>query len=164
MAYGEELPMPNVEKLFKPLKTIVTRGWVKLTSNTLLQRIHQHQYLRDLRNKLLHLHKMLLETERIAYEQVSGRVSSGELLQLVIAHEQFAWLHQISEIVVQVDEMLQADEPILLDDFQKLIADVRTLIVPLETGNTFERKYYNALQREPGAVLAHAEISRFLTD
>lgn len=156
--------MPNAEKLFKPLKTIVTRGWVKLTSNTLLQRIHQHQYLRDLRNKLLHLHKMLLETERIAYEQVSGRVSSGELLQLVIAHEQFAWLHQISEIVVQVDEMLQADEPILLDDFQKLIADVRTLIVPLETGNTFERKYYNALQREPGAVLAHAEISRFLTD
>ncbi|MHC5822808.1 MAG: hypothetical protein ACYT04_58000, partial [Nostoc sp.] len=65
--------------------------------------------------------------------------------------------------VVQVDEMLEADEPILLEDFQKLIADVRTLIIPLETGNTFERKYYNALQREPGAVLAHAEISRFLT-
>ncbi|MEH2171014.1 MAG: hypothetical protein V7K41_31050 [Nostoc sp.] len=134
-----------------------------MTSNTLTQRIRQHQYLRDLRNKLLYLHKMLLETERIAYEQISGRVSSAELLQLVIAHEQFAWLHRISEMVVQVDEMLQADEPILLEDFQKLIADVRTLIVPLETGNTFERKYYNALQREPGAVLAHAEISKFLT-
>ncbi|MDZ8086529.1 MAG: hypothetical protein RMY16_13375 [Nostoc sp. DedQUE12b] len=134
-----------------------------MTSNTLTQRIRQHQYLRDLRNKLLHLHKMLLETERIAYEQISGRVSSAELLQLVIAHEQFAWLHRISEMVVQVDEMLQADEPILLDDFQKLIADVRTLIVPLETGNTFERKYYNALQREPGAILAHADISKFLT-
>ncbi|MDZ8069904.1 MAG: hypothetical protein RMY64_30565 [Nostoc sp. DedQUE08] len=134
-----------------------------MTSNTLTERIRQHQYLRDLRNKLLHLHKMLLETERIAYEQISGRVSSAELLQLVIAHEQFAWLHRISEMVVQVDEMLQADEPILLDDFQKLIADARTLIVPLQTGNTFERKYYNALQREPGAVLAHAEISKFLT-
>ncbi|QMS86807.1 hypothetical protein HUN01_04185 [Nostoc edaphicum CCNP1411] len=134
-----------------------------MTSNTLSQRIRQHQYLRDLRNKLLYLHKMLLETERIAYEQVSGRVSNGELLQLVIAHEQFAWLHRISEVVVQVDEMLEADEPISLDDFQKLITDVRTLIVPLETGNTFERKYYNALQREPAAVLAHAEISRFLT-
>ena len=134
-----------------------------MTSNTLSQRIRQHQYLRDLRNKLLHLHKMLLDTERIAYEQVSGRVSSGELLQLVIAHEQFAWLHRISEMVVQVDEMLEADEPIAMEDFEKLIADVRTLIIPLETGNTFERKYYNALQREPAAVLAHAEISRFLT-
>lgn len=133
-----------------------------MTSNTLLQRIRQHQYLRDLRNKLLYLHKMLLETERIAYEQVSGRVSSTELLQLVIGHEQFAWLHRISEIVVQIDEMLTADEPIALDYLQKLIADVRTLIVPLETGNTFERKYYNALQKEPAAVLAHAEISKLL--
>ncbi|MBD2676777.1 MAG: hypothetical protein RMY28_030365 [Nostoc sp. ChiSLP01] len=133
-----------------------------MTSNTLLQRIRQHQYLRDLRNKLLYLHKMLLETERIAYEQVSGRVSSTELLQLVIGHEQFAWLHRISEIVVQIDEMLTADEPIALDYLQKLIADVRSLIVPLETGNTFERKYYNALQSEPAAVLAHAEISKLL--
>ncbi|MDZ8236381.1 MAG: hypothetical protein RMZ69_04245 [Nostoc sp. ChiQUE01a] len=133
-----------------------------MTSNTLLQRIRQHQYLRDLRNKLLYLHKMLLDTERIAYEQVSGRVSSTELLQLVIGHEQFAWLHRISEIVVHIDEMLTADEPIALDDLQKLIADVRTLIVPLETGNTFERKYYNALQSEPAAVLAHAEISKLL--
>ncbi|MFN6515419.1 MAG: hypothetical protein RMY29_013120 [Nostoc sp. CreGUA01] len=133
-----------------------------MTSNTLLQRIRQHQYLRDLRNKLLYLHKMLLEAERIAYEQVSGRVSSTELLQLVIGHEQFAWLHRISEIVVQIDEMLTADEPVALDDLQKLIADVRTLIVPLETGNTFERKYYNALQSEPAAVLAHAEISKLL--
>ncbi|WP_334994424.1 hypothetical protein [Nostoc sp.] len=134
-----------------------------MTSNALSQRIRQHQYLRDLRNKLLHLHKMLLDTERIAYEQVSGRVSSGELLQLVIAHEQFAWLHRISEMVVQVDEMLEADEPIAIEDFEKFIDDVRMLIIPLETGNTFERKYYNALQREPAAVLAHAEISRFLT-
>jgi len=47
------------------------------------------------------------ETERIAYEQVRGRVSSGELLQLVIEHEQFAWLHRISELVVQIDEMLK---------------------------------------------------------
>jgi len=48
---------------------------------------------------------MLLDTERITYEQVHGRVSSGE--QLVINHEQFAWLHRISELVVQIDEMLK---------------------------------------------------------
>lgn len=133
-----------------------------MTSNTLLQRINQHQYLRDLRNKLLHLHKLLLDTERIAYEQVRGRVSSGELLQLVISHEQFAWLHRISELVVQIDEMLQADEPVSLDDVQNLIAHTRTLLVPSEVGNAFERKYYNALQREPSVVLAHAEVSELL--
>jgi len=133
-----------------------------LTSNTLLQRIHQHQYLRELRNKLLRLHKVLLETERIAYEQVCGRVSSGELLQLVIEHEQFAWLHHISSLVVQIDEMLQADEPVSLCDIQNLIADVRTLLAPSEIGKGFARKYYNALQREPDVVLAHAEVLKFL--
>lgn len=133
-----------------------------MTSNTLLQRIRQHQHLRDLRNKLLRLHKMLLDTERIAYEQVRGRVSSGELLQLVIEHEQFAWLHRISGLVVQIDEMLQADEPVSLDDVQNLIANARTLLTPSEVGNGFARKYYNALQREPGVVLAHAEVSELL--
>ena len=133
-----------------------------MTSNTLLQRIRQHQHLRDLRNKLLRLHKVLLETERISYEQVRGRVSSGELLQLLIDHEQFAWLHRISELVVQIDEMLQADEPVSLDDIQTLIAGARTLLTPSEAGNGFARKYYNALQCEPGAVLAHAEVSELL--
>lgn len=133
-----------------------------MTSNALLQRIRQHQHLRDLRNKLLRLHRVLLDTERITYEQVRGRVSSGELLQLVIDHEQFAWLHRISELVVQIDEMLQADEPVSLEDVQTLIADTRTLLTPSEVGNRFARKYYNALQREPGAVLAHAEVTELL--
>ncbi|MFE1744771.1 hypothetical protein [Coleofasciculus sp. H7-2] len=133
-----------------------------MTSNTLLQRIHQHQYLRDLRNKLLHLHRMLLDTERITYEQVRGRVSNTELLQLVIEHEQFAWLHRLSELVVQIDEMLQADEPLSLDDIQNLITHARTLLTPSELGNGFARKYYNAFQREPGVVLAHAAVSELL--
>jgi hypothetical protein len=133
-----------------------------LTSNTLLQRINQQQFLRNLRNKFLSLHSSLLETERIAYEQVRGRVSSTELLQLVIEHEQFAWLHHISELVVQIDEMLAADEPVLPESIQKLIADARRLIIPSELGNAFARKYYDALQREPSVVLAHAEVSQLL--
>ncbi|MBD2195846.1 MULTISPECIES: hypothetical protein [Calothrix] len=133
-----------------------------MTSKTLLQRIDQQQFLRNLRNKFLNLHSTLLDTERIAYEQVSGRVSSAELLQLVIDHEQFAWLHKISELVVQIDEMLAADEPILPESLQKLIADAQRLIVPSELGNVFARKYYAALQREPDVVLAHAAVSQLL--
>lgn len=133
-----------------------------MTSDTLLQRIHQHQYLRDLRNKLLYLHRMLLDRERIAYEQVSGRVTNGELLRLLIEHEQFAWLHRISSLVVQIDETLSADEPLSLENFQALIGDARSLLVPSEVGSGFARKYYNALQGEPDVVLAHAEVSQLL--
>jgi len=39
---------------------------------------------------------------------------------------------------VQIDEMLQADEPVSLDDVQNLIAYARTLLTPSEVGNAFE--------------------------
>jgi len=105
---------------------------------------------------------MLLDTERISYEQVRGRVSSGELFQLVIADERFAWLHRISDLVVQIDETLCSDQPVLREDVQNLIAAARLLIAPSNVGTEFARKYYAALQHEPSIVLAHAEVSELL--
>lgn len=119
--------------------------------------------LRELRRALLHLHKALLDMERAAYEQVYGSASSGELLQLVINHEQFAWLHSISELIVRIDELLDADEPVTTHEAGILLAQARALLKPSETGNDFERKYYAALQREPDVVLAHREVTRILT-
>jgi uncharacterized protein YydD (DUF2326 family) len=55
--------------------------------NTLQYRISQHQRLSELRIKLLRLHKLLLDTERLTYEQVREQVSRGELLPLGFFHE-----------------------------------------------------------------------------
>src|SRR3954467_11551208 len=103
--------------------------------------------LRGLRHALLRLHKVLLDDERAAYERVHGQVNSGELLQLLISHEQFAWLHAISELVVEIDEMFDADEPVTLEAAQSVLASAVKLLTPAETGNDFERKYFAALQR-----------------
>jgi hypothetical protein len=130
--------------------------------NTLQHRITQHQLLTDLRIKLLHLHKQLLDTERIRYEQVRGRVSKGELLQLAIDRDQFAWLHQLSESIVQIDELIHSDEPITSEAIAALIADVRILLTPDEAGNDFAVKYDAALQRSPDVVLAHADLVALL--
>ncbi len=131
-------------------------------SDALLHRIQQHQYLMDLRVGLLRLHKVLLETERIMYEQHRGRVSPRELLQLVIEHEQFAWLHQISERIVYVDDLLRADKPLSPADVHSLVSDVRALLTPAVLGSAFARKYDAVLQREPDAVLAHADVTALL--
>lgn len=130
--------------------------------NTLQSRINQHQRLNELRIKLLRLHKLLLDTERVTYEQVRGQVSRGELLQLVIHHDQFAWLHQLSELIVQMDELLHADEPVTEDAIAALLTDVRRLLTPDESGSDFAVKYDAALQRNPSVVLAHAEIATLL--
>lgn len=136
--------------------------WDKFMQNTLQHRINQHQLLSDLRIKLLRLHKSLLNTERITYEQMRGNVSTGELLQLVINHEQFAWLHQLSQLILQIDDLLHADEPVTSEELATLIDEVRTLLTPDEWGNDFASKYDAALQRNPDVVLAHADAVMLL--
>jgi Mg2+ and Co2+ transporter CorA len=118
--------------------------------------------LRELRGGLLRLHKTLLDSQRAVYEQVMGRVTSGELLQLVINHEQFVWLRSISEFIVRIDEMLDADEPVTTNDAEAALSQARALLSPSEDGGEFGRKYYAALQRDPDAVLAHRAVTRIL--
>jgi hypothetical protein len=114
--------------------------------------------LRELRRGLLRLHKMLLDQETVVYEQAHGSVTRGELLQLVINHEQFAWLHTISELIVRIDEMLSPKEPSLEADAKALLTQAQVLLTPAETGSEFQRRYYAALQSEPESVLAHWEV------
>jgi hypothetical protein len=121
--------------------------------------------LRDLRRGLLRLHKRLLDAERAWYEQAHGRVSStGEMLQLVIHDEQFAWLHSISELIVRIDEALDMEEPMTEDGADALFAETRTLLTPSETGDEFARKYFAALQSDPEIILTHREVVQFLKD
>ncbi|MFL6208304.1 MAG: hypothetical protein ACJ74W_05610 [Pyrinomonadaceae bacterium] len=118
--------------------------------------------LKEVRHKLLRQHKVLLDDERAAYERVHGRVPSGELLQLVISDEQFAWLHALSELIVRIDELFDEVESTTEPGAQSLLTQARALLVPADTGGEFARKYQAALQREPAAVLAHAELARLL--
>lgn len=119
------------------------------------------QRLQQLRGKLLHLHKTLLDMERADFERRFGQVNNGELLQLVINDAQFAWLRTISALVVEIDEMLSAEEPATLIDAQNVIAQARSLLTS-PPDNTFGQKYQAALQREPEVVMAHAEVAKLL--
>ncbi|HZT58717.1 MAG TPA: hypothetical protein VFA21_08850 [Pyrinomonadaceae bacterium] len=117
--------------------------------------------LSEVRGALLRLHKILLDAEREAYERVYGQVTSGELLQLVIGHEQFAWLHSVSELIVRIDELLDADDS-AADGAEALLAQTGQLLRPSEEGEEFGRRYFDALQRDPAAVLAHGEVTKLL--
>ena len=99
--------------------------------------------------------------ERQSFERTHGRVNSGELLQLVINHEHFAWLRIISALVVQIDEMLDADEPASAADMINLIAAARQLFAESED-QKFQRKYQAALQQEPEVVMAHSALMKVL--
>ena len=86
------------------------------------------------------------------------------MLQLVLTHEQFAWLRTISELIVRIDELLEPDEPAPPGDVDVFIARARSLLLAADAGSEFGRKYLDALQRQPDAVFAHKEAGRILSD
>jgi hypothetical protein len=116
--------------------------------------------LKTLRNGLLKLHKDLLESEKAAYERDVQRITStGQYLELVLHDPWFAWLHELSRFIVTIDETLDLEElPGGVD--AKLVTMARAMVVPSETGNGFARSYYEAMQRDPGVVLAHGEMMK----
>ena len=119
--------------------------------------------LTDLRHGLLQLHKALLESERLTYERVHGRIASrGAFFQLVIGDTWFEWLHRVSELIVQIDEMLDAEEAVTAIDATRVIDRARMLLKPTEDGSGFGKRYYEAMQRDPDVVLAHAAVKKLL--
>ena len=121
------------------------------------------QRLRDLRARLLHLHKVLIDDAKAAYEMDRGRVgSNANLLQLVINDPWFAWLHSLSEMVVRIDDVVEPGAPSTQNDASLLVEQVERLLTASEAGDGFARRYYEALQRQPAVVLAHADVRRTL--
>ncbi|HWB83933.1 MAG TPA: hypothetical protein VG675_07315 [Bryobacteraceae bacterium] len=117
--------------------------------------------LTGLRNGLMHLHKSLLDSERAAYERDIARINStGQYLDLVLNDPWFAWLRELSQFIVLVDETLDFEEPPTPADADRLIGEARDLVSPAEEGDGFARRYFEAMQRDPAAVLAHGEMMR----
>src|SRR4051794_671379 len=104
------------------------------------------QRLLAVRDTLVVLHKTLIDAERIGYEQTFGKLESqNRFLQLLINDPWFAWLHPLSELVVLIDEALDAkDQPLTAEGAARFIEQVRALLKASEEGEGFGRNYFEA--------------------
>jgi hypothetical protein len=122
--------------------------------------------LKNLRHGMLKLHKLLLDTERIGFERARGKINNSyEFLQLALKDPWFDWLHRLSELIVEVDEMLDtldSEKAATEEDGKALIDRVRQLLSPSESGSEFQRNYFLALQQSPDVVLLHSELMKLL--
>ena len=123
------------------------------------------QFLVGIRRALLRLHKTLLDWERVSYERMNGRTTPSELLKAITTDPQFSWLRPLSELIIRIDVILDADregqepEPV---DASGMAAQMRLLLIPDENGTPYARRYHAALQEHPDAVLAHREVTTLL--
>jgi hypothetical protein len=121
------------------------------------------QQLVDVRTALLRLHKTLLDFERGAYERARGKISNSyEFLNLVMNDLWFAWLRQLSELIVEMDELLATKETPYENTGVALVQQARILLTPAEAGSEFQRKYFAAMQQSPEVVVAHSEFAKVL--
>ena len=110
------------------------------------------------------MHKSLLELERAAYERdVAPIASPGEYLSLVLNEPAFQWLRELSAFIVMIDETLaQKAPPATPEDADRLIAEARVLLTPSENGDGFARSYFEIMQRDAEAVLAHRDMLQIM--
>jgi len=114
--------------------------------------------LADLHSILLRHHKSLLESERAVYERDVARIAStGQYLNLVMNDPWFAWLRELSQFIVLVDEARDSRNQPTDGVANRLVLEACLLLTPDEAGQGFARRYFEVLQRDPEAVLAHRD-------
>ena len=119
--------------------------------------------MRVLSSRLLRLHGVLLDRERRAYEERHGSIASRELLHLLLHDARFAWLRSLSSMIAKIDEVVDADEPLPPQSLQSAFREAHRLLKS-GTGGDFQDKYHLALQDSPDVIMAHAAVSRVLSD
>lgn len=119
--------------------------------------------LSALRDALLNLHKTLIDSERVVYERDVGPIQSpNHFFQLLTNDPWFAWLRPISQLIVAIDETLDAKEPLTKVSVDALMRQSVFLLVPAQSSGDFAERYVAALQRDPRVILAHAQVAKHI--
>lgn len=124
----------------------------------------------DLLNELAHalreMHRSLVESERRAYEiEIGMLVSPGEFLHLLVRDGRFAWLRALSELMVDLDVLLEADPSPTEDEAAAARAEVEGLIsasAPPEVAGDFAKRYLPLIAGDPHIAMAHARVKQVI--
>src|ERR1700749_1899584 len=119
------------------------------------------QRLGEVRHPLLALHKTLVDSERVPHEKTAGAIRwPNQFLQLLTNDPWFAWLHPLSQLIVSIDEAMDAKEPLTPTTVDSIVKQTNTLLAASEVGEGFSHHYFDALQRDPDVVVAHADVMK----
>jgi hypothetical protein len=123
--------------------------------------------LDEVTHALRPLHKTLVDLVRVAYEKRQGHPVGGpvQLFQLLTQDPFFLWLHPMSALMAEIDELYDQKEPIALAD----VGAVRTTLESLigdrgqePSPDSFVSRYLEILQHSPDVVMAHARLRKAL--
>lgn len=116
--------------------------------------------LDELSGAIRRLHKALLEAEAENFGPISGPF---QLLNLVTHHEHFAWLHSLSKLIVELDELRESGDSVDSTQVSALRSTVEDLVGSrVSSPPQFRARYVALLQQSPAAAMAHGDLRRVL--
>lgn len=108
--------------------------------------------LRMMRDRILSMHRILMEIQKSIYEVNNPSVTRGQLLELLFTHENFTWLRAISTLVSNIDAALAHREGITIEQVEEFFAEIRTLFDQSEGHASFKENYDRLRETEPGKI------------
>lgn len=123
--------------------------------------------LDEVTHALRPLHKTLVDLVRAAYEKRQGRPVPGpvQLFQLLTQDPFFLWLHPMSALMAEIDELYDQKEPIDPEDVVAVCTTLESLIGDRgqePSPDSFVSRYLEILQHSPHVVMDHARLRKAL--
>lgn len=114
--------------------------------------------LKGARNRLLSFHKVLIDRERREIERVSGNVTPGQFLNMLMNDSQFEWLRTISRLVVRIDEAFELDDGISFELVESFETEISAMFDRTEAHEEFKRSVASRVDTLPEAKKLKTEI------
>ncbi len=118
--------------------------------------------LKIVRDNLLSFHKILIDRERMEMERVSGAVTAGQFLNLLMNDENFEWLRTISRVVVKIDQAFELNDGITPDLVTKYEIEIAQMFDGSDSNEEFKRLVADRLPVLPEAEKLKIEIEALL--
>lgn len=118
--------------------------------------------LKIARNNLLTFHKILIDREKSELERVTGSVTAGQFLNLLLNDERFEWLRTISRLVVKIDEAFELNDGITPEIVEEYQSEMIAMFDASEANVEFKRLIDKRLLHLPEAERLRSEITRLL--
>jgi hypothetical protein len=118
--------------------------------------------LQDLASELKLLHKALLQVGRAAFEDEHGPVQGElQLLHLIVHDPAFAWLRPLSELMADLDVLLDLESPPNDEEQAAVRGEVEDLLSP--AGGESWAAVTTFIQRAPEVAAAYARVRQILS-
>jgi hypothetical protein len=124
------------------------------------------QIFQELAKALMELHRDLLMLQAKALESESGRkISPYELLHASLHDPQFAWLRLMSDIIVNIDTLVDESESLSGKEASEIAEEVLNLIEksPDSRQMQFWKRYSYYLSLNPDIIMKHSRVKEIIT-